>query len=174
MEELNQPIAVASFTAWNDPLDTEDEMSLIMTQQERETFLADVHIGIISISDPGRGPLAVPIWYAYNPGGELRIMTGRESLKGRLLAQAGRFSLCAQTERPPYKYVSVEGPVVSTEAADIERDLRPLARRYLGKEKGDRYVEETRNLPTHADNVLVRMRPERWLTADYSKEYGVG
>jgi hypothetical protein len=49
-------------------------------------------------------------------------------------------------------------------------DLRPLARRYLGKEMGDRYVEETRNLPTHTDNVLIRMRPERWLTTDYSKE----
>lgn len=108
-------------------------MSLIMTKQEREAFLADVHIGIISISDQGRGPLTVPIWYAYDSGGDLRIMTGRESRKGRLLAQAGRFSLCAQTERPPYKYVSVEGPIVSTEAADIERDLRPLARRYLGK-----------------------------------------
>ena len=37
---------------------------------------------------------------------------------------------------------------------------------------GDRYVEETRNLPTHTDNMLVRMRPERWLTTDYSKEHG--
>ena len=97
-------------------------------------------------------------------------MTGRESRKGRLLARAGRFSLCVQTESPPYKYVSVEGAIVSTEAADIERDLRPLARRYLGKELGDRYVEETRNFPTHSDNVLIRMRPERWLTTDYSKE----
>jgi hypothetical protein len=75
-----------------------------------------------------------------------------------------------QTEKAPYKYVSVEGAVVSTEGADIERDLRPLARRYLGQKKGDRYVEETRNLPTHSDNVLIRMRPERWLTTDYSKE----
>ena len=32
-------------------------MSLIMTKQERETFLADVHVGIISISEDGRGPL---------------------------------------------------------------------------------------------------------------------
>ena len=40
-------------------------MSLIMTKQERETFLADVHVGIINISDDGRGPLTVPIWYAY-------------------------------------------------------------------------------------------------------------
>jgi nitroimidazol reductase NimA-like FMN-containing flavoprotein (pyridoxamine 5'-phosphate oxidase superfamily) len=145
-------------------------MSMTMTKHEREAFLADVHVGIISISDEGRGPLTVPIWYAYDTEGHVQIMTGRESLKGKLLARAGRFSLCAQTEHPPYKYVSVEGPIISTEAADIERDLRPLARRYLGKEMGDRYVEETRNLPTHANNVLIRMRPERWLTADYSKE----
>ena len=145
-------------------------MSLFMTKQEREAFLAEVHVGVISIAEAGRGPLTVPVWYDYEPGGEIRIMTGRESRKGSLLAHAGRFSLCAQTESPPYKYVSVEGPIVSTEAADIERDLRPFARRYLGKESGDRYVEETRNLPTHTDNVLIRMRPERWLTADYSKE----
>jgi len=145
-------------------------MSLIMTKQEREAFLAEVHVGIISISDEGRGPLTVPIWYAYDAGGDLRIMTGRESRKGRLLARAGRFSLCVQTETPPYKYVSVEGAIVSTEAADIERDLRPLARRYLGEGLGDRYVKQTRNLPTHTDNILIRMRPERWLTTDYSKE----
>ena len=145
-------------------------MSLIMTKQEREAFLADVHVGIISIPEDGRGPLTVPIWYAYDAGGDLRVITGRESRKGRLLARAGRFSLCVQTENPPYKYASVEGPIISTEAADIERDLRPLARRYLGNEGGDRYVEETRNLPTHADNVLVRMCPQRWLTTDYSKE----
>src|SRR5262245_7648046 len=106
-------------------------MSLIMTKQEREAFLADVHIGTISISEEGRGPLTVPIWYAYDSEGEL---TGRESRKGRLLARAGRFRLCVQTETPPYKYVSVEGAITSSEAADIERDLRPLARRYLGKE----------------------------------------
>jgi len=147
-------------------------MSLIMTKVEREAFLAGVHVGIIGIAEEGRGPLTVPIWYAYDAGGDLRIMTGRESRKGRLLARAGRFSLCVQTETPPYKYVSVEGPIISTEAADTERDLRPLARRYLGKEGGDRYVEDTRNLPTHTDNVLIRMRPERWLTTDYSKEDG--
>src|SRR5262245_28986952 len=145
-------------------------MSLTMTKPEREAFLADVHVGVISIAEEGRGPLTVPIWYAYEAQGDLRIMTGRESRKGRLLARAGRFSICAQSEAPPYKYVSVEGAIHSIEPADIDRDLRPLARRYLGKEGGDRYVEETRNLPTHTDNVLIRMRPERWLTADYSQE----
>jgi hypothetical protein len=58
------------------------------------------------------------------------------------------------TKSPRYKYVSVEGAIISIEPADIERDLRPLARRYLGKEMGDRYVEKTRNLPTHTPTSL--------------------
>jgi hypothetical protein len=82
------------------------------------------------------------------------------------MERAGRFSLCAQTETQPYKYVSVEGPIVAIEAADLERDRRPLARRYLGSELGDRYIESTRDL---VGNVLVRMRPERWVTVDYAK-----
>lgn len=142
-------------------------MSLAMTKQEREAFLAEVHVGVISIPEPGRGPLAVPIWYSYEPGGELRLITGRTSRKGQLLESAGRFSLCVQRETPPYKYVSVEGPIVAIEPSDRERDLRPLARRYLGPERGDQYVASTAD--DTDENVLVRMRPERWLTTDYSK-----
>ena len=145
-------------------------MSIAMTKREREAFLADVHVGVISIPEAGRGPLTVPIWYAYDPGGEIRVVTGRASRKGQLLARAGRFSLCAQAETPPYKYVSVEGPILAIENADIERNLRPLARRYLGAEMGDQYVERTRHEADHAESVLVWMRPERWLTADFAKD----
>jgi nitroimidazol reductase NimA-like FMN-containing flavoprotein (pyridoxamine 5'-phosphate oxidase superfamily) len=145
-------------------------MSLVMTGQEREAFLADVHVGVISIPEAGRGPLTVPIWYSYDPGGELRVVTGLTSRKGQLLERAGRFSLCAQTETPPYKYVSVEGPIVAIDAADLERHVRPLARRYLGAQRGDEYVESTRTESNPAENVLVRMRPQRWLTVDYSKQ----
>jgi nitroimidazol reductase NimA-like FMN-containing flavoprotein (pyridoxamine 5'-phosphate oxidase superfamily) len=143
-------------------------MALTMTKMEREAFLAGVHVGMISIAEEGRGPLTVPIWYAYAPGGELRLITGRHSRKGRLLTQAGRCSLCVQTESPPYRYVSVEGPITAIEAVDVERDLRPLAHRYLGAEEGDRFVEQTRG--GQAENILIRLWPERWLTADYAKE----
>ncbi len=138
-----------------------------MPRQERETFLADLHVAIISIPEEGRGPLTVPIWYLYEPGGELRAVTAGTSRKTELLRQAGRFSVCVQTETPPYKYVSVEGPVVAIEPADIERDRRPLARRYLGAQRGDRYIEETPG--KYIGNVLVRMLPQRWLTVDYAK-----
>ena len=143
--------------------------SLALSKEEREQFLTEPHIAALSVNaGDKRGPLTVPIWYAYAPGGELRLLTGRNSRKGRLLTQAGRFSLCVQTEAPPYRYVSVEGPITAIEAVDVERDLRPLAHRYLGAEEGDSFVEQMRG--GQSGNILIRMRPERWLTADYSKE----
>jgi nitroimidazol reductase NimA-like FMN-containing flavoprotein (pyridoxamine 5'-phosphate oxidase superfamily) len=143
-------------------------MSQNMTKTERETFLADLHVGVISIAEKDRGPLTAPIWYDYEPGGDLWILTGRDSRKGRLLLDVGRFSLVAQTETPPYKYVSVEGPITSIDKPDLERDERPMAHRYLGQEFGDGYIESTRG-DGDADNILVKMRPERWLTIDYAK-----
>jgi nitroimidazol reductase NimA-like FMN-containing flavoprotein (pyridoxamine 5'-phosphate oxidase superfamily) len=145
--------------------------SVTMTKDERETFLADVHVGVIAIPEPGRGPLTVPIWYAYEPGGELWVLTDRTSRKGRLLAMQQRISLAAQTEAPPYKYVSVEGPVVAIEPADVERHGRPMARRYLGEQLGDQYVAMTAS--EREGSVVVRMRPERWLSVDYAKQFSV-
>lgn len=145
-------------------------MSLAMTREEREAFLAAVHVGVISMAEPGRGPLTVPIWYRYEPGGDVAVVTGRDSRKGRLLAAAPRISLCAQTEAPPYRYVSVEGPVVQVGPADLERDVRPLAHRYLGAEFGERYLEATAG---SEESIVVRMRPERWLTVDYAKQFQV-
>lgn len=142
-------------------------MSINMTKQEREAFLAEVHVGIVSIPEESRGPLAVPVWYAYDPGGDLWFTTARDSRKGKLLGRGRRISLCVQTEVDPYKYVSVEGPIVALEPADIERHERTMAHRYYGKAKGDRYIE---TLDKSVEAVVVRMRPERWYTVDYSKE----
>jgi nitroimidazol reductase NimA-like FMN-containing flavoprotein (pyridoxamine 5'-phosphate oxidase superfamily) len=144
-------------------------MSLAMTKQEREAFLADVHVGVISIEEAGRGPLTVPIWYDYEPGGELWILTDRASRKGKALDAAGRFSLCAQTETVPYKYVTVEGPIVAVEPTDPEGVGRPMAHRYLGPELGDQYLEATSADEASRESVCYRMRPEHWLTVDYAK-----
>lgn len=147
-------------------------MLLKMTRSEREEFLAGLHVGVISIPEEGRGPLTVPIWYGYQPGGELWFVTERDSRKAKLFASGTRLSLCAQAESPPYKYVSVEGPIVSIDPADVERDARPLAHRYLGTELGDRYIEQTGGSDGRA-SVVVRVRLERWLTVDYAKEFSV-
>lgn len=143
--------------------------SLTMTRTEREAFLADLHIGVLSVGDGARGPLTAPVWYRYEPGGEIVLVTGEASRKARALRRAGRASFLVQSEALPYKYVSVEGPA-SLEAADLERDVRPIAHRYLGREAGDGYLAATRGERADGD-VVVRIRPERWLTVDYAKRF---
>jgi len=139
---------------------------LSMTNDERESFLAGVHVGVVGIAADGRAPLTVPVWYTYEPGGEIRFVTGGDSRKAALLEQSGRASLCAQTETAPYQYVSVEGPVTIERGVDPD-ERRAIAHRYLGPELGDAYYDATE--AEAADNVTVRLTPERWLTVDYSK-----
>jgi len=138
--------------------------TLAMTQAEREQFLADLHVGVLGIERSDGPPLVVPVWYIYEPGGDVWFLTDADSVKGRLLQQSMRISLCAQTESLPYKYVSVEGSV-TVSPADKELHNRPMAHRYLGPIGGDRYVEHEDN----STSVKVSMRPERWFTVDYSK-----
>lgn len=141
-------------------------MSLAMTQPEREAFLADLHVGVISIEQAGAPPLSVPIWYDYTPEAGVWVITGADSLKGKALVAAGRYTMVAQTEAPPaYQYVSVEGPVIETRDADVERDLRPMAHRYFGAELGDAYTAGT----PHDGQLVFVMQPERWRTVDYRK-----
>ncbi len=145
-------------------------MTTTMTKQEREAFLAEPRVGVISISEAGRGPLTVPVWYFYEPGGEVHVWTGRNTRKAKLLQDTKRISFCVQDPNPPYKYVSVEGPV-GIEPVQYERDVRRMAYRYLGQEGGDQYLKMIGGEAGVKNDILVRLRPERWLTVDYSKEF---
>jgi len=133
-----------------------------MTSAEREAFLADVHVGVLAVDEPGRGPHALPIWYQYRDG-EVLIGIEGSSRKAALLRDAGRATLTAQTETAPYLYVSVEGPVVLEPAS---HDDLAMATRYLGAELGAWYAQEN---PSAEASVTVRLRPEHWRTFDFSK-----
>jgi PPOX class probable F420-dependent enzyme len=145
-------------------------MTLVMSAAEREAFLAETHVGVLSVADgPGRAPLALPVWYVYEPGGEIAFITGRDSRKMALVRAAGRVSLVAQEAAPPYyRYASVEGPVVSIQDPARQEDRRAMAERYLGAEDGAKYLESTRD--GQDSMVMVRVRPERWYTRDYRKQ----
>jgi uncharacterized protein len=137
------------------------------SETERERFLQAKHVAVLSVATTdGRPPASVPIWYDYTPGGNLRINTGAGSRKAKLIEQAGAVTLVVQREEPPYQYVIVEGTVVdTTEPAPL--DVREeIAIRYLGEEGGRAFVEGMKD----SDSVLYTVRPDRWLTADFSGE----
>jgi len=136
-----------------------------MTVDERQAFLADLHVGVVSIARKGRGPLTVPIWYDYDPGGEVWMITGKDSVKGKLLNDATRISLCVQTEAAPYQYVSVEGPF-SVRSME-EGQLLHMATRYLGEQGGRAYADASAD--GDGSSIVVSFKPETWLTVDYNK-----
>jgi len=138
-----------------------------MTRDEREEFLAAIHVGVLSADEPGRGPLSVPVWYRYEPGGEIVVVTRPEARKARLLTVGARVAFCVQSEEMPPKYVTIQGRVVSAELADVTRDLKPIARKYLGAEVGDAYVDNTR--PDGTNEIVVHIRPERWYSRDFAR-----
>ena len=137
-----------------------------MTETERQEFLAGLHVGVLGIERADGPPLLLPVWYSYEPGGDVEVLTSASSLKGRLAAAAGRASLCAQQEELPYKYVSVEGTLTIDElGADSHDVVEPMAIRYLGEEIGRAYAANS----DVADEIRIRITPDRWFSVDYSK-----
>jgi len=145
-------------------------MTTMMTPAEREAFLAGVHVGVLAVDDPGHGPLTVPVWYSYEPGRTVDIITDTGSRKASRLRAAGRASLCAQSETPPYKYVSVEGRLTVVGEVPGPDELRAMAHRYLGAEMGDLYLAATAEDAVR--NVVFRMSPDRWFSADFEQQFG--
>lgn len=134
-----------------------------LTSEERQKFLAQPHIAALAVlAGPGRGPLNVPIWYQYEPGGLAWVLTPAESTKMRWIREAGRFSLMVQRTEPTVRYVSVEGPVARISPMTDEMH-REMTARYLPADKVDAYL---RAAEAFGEQVAVYLRPQRWLSAD--------
>lgn len=140
-----------------------------MPTGQRIEFLAEVRVAVLGVADPrpGRAPLQVPVWYGYEPGGDVLVQTGRDSLKANLIGQAGRFGLCVQDETAPYRYVAVEGPVVAVDDPLDPAVRSALAHRYLDADTAEAYLAANEHQLT--GDVCFRMRPQFWRTADFAK-----
>ncbi|SPM32457.1 Nitroimidazol reductase NimA or a related FMN-containing flavoprotein, pyridoxamine 5'-phosphate oxidase superfamily [Mycobacterium rhizamassiliense] len=137
------------------------------SEPQREDFLAALHVGVLSVAaEDGRPPASVPIWYDYTPGQNIRVNTGASSRKAKLIERAGVVTLVVQREEPPYQYVVVEGSVVDTTEPTPIEVREEIAIRYLGEEGGRAFVRSLEG----QQSVLFTIRPDRWITADFSGE----
>lgn len=135
-----------------------------LSKDEREQFLAEPHIAALSVfAGENRGPLTVPIWYQYAPGGEPWLLTGKGSRKHRLIEAAGHLSLMVERLEPSVRYVAVDGAVSRTQPG-TEEQLEELAKRYLAPERVNGYLEYARR--EHGETVVIYLNPEHWLSSD--------
>ncbi len=137
---------------------------MALSREEREEFLTEPHVAALSVSTGDtRGPLTVPIWYQYTPGGQPWFITGAGSRKHRLIEAAGYLSLMVDRVEPTVRYVAVDGAVSRIEEATDEQ-LVEMTRRYLPPEAVEPYLETARR--EHGPSVAVYMKPQHWLSAD--------
>ncbi|HEV8559170.1 MAG TPA: pyridoxamine 5'-phosphate oxidase family protein [Actinophytocola sp.] len=148
-------------------------MPRTLTPTEREEFLAQPHIGVLSVAGDGdRPPLTVPVWYAYQPGGNLTFFTGTQGAnarKTRLLERAGRLSFCVQRPEIPYKYVTVEASVIKVDRAPAFDEVFAVTSRYLPEDAARGFAEAETAAPS-GTFVLFTARPDRWLSTDFGED----
>jgi nitroimidazol reductase NimA-like FMN-containing flavoprotein (pyridoxamine 5'-phosphate oxidase superfamily) len=132
-----------------------------MTKSQREAYLAEVHIGVLSVGRTDKAPLTVPTWYTFRDG-LIFFTSGGDARKTKLLREAGRASLCVHNDSRPYWYVTAEGPVRLLSRTN--QDVEDMASRYLGAEAAREYAKKVT-----WEGVLVELTPEEWLTLDYSQ-----
>ena len=137
---------------------------MALSREEREQFLAEPHVAALSVSaGKDRGPLTVPIWYQYTPGGQPWFITGTGSRKHRLIEAAGHLSLMVERVEPTVRYVAVDGAVDRIEEGTDEQ-LVEMTKRYLPPEAVEPYLEMARR--EHGPSVAVYLTPQHWLSAD--------
>jgi nitroimidazol reductase NimA-like FMN-containing flavoprotein (pyridoxamine 5'-phosphate oxidase superfamily) len=144
-----------------------------LTVAERQAFLSDVRVGVVSVASdrPDRAPISSPVWYDYSAEtGNVTIMMNAKSRKGVALEAAQRFVLVVQSEATPYRYVTVEGPLAEVRRPDLEKDLLPLAVRYLGEEAGRAYAKSWDEAGAAETDLVYVMNPTHWNTADFTND----
>lgn len=137
------------------------------TEHERKEFVAEPHVGVLVVaSDSERPPLAVPLFYAYEPGGDVTFFTAtghRTPRKVRLIHKAGVVSLVVQREDPPRRYVTVEGTVVRADRPPRAEQMLTIARRYMSEAAAQQFVSSELANPG-PELVVFTIRPDRFLT----------
>lgn len=139
-----------------------------LSEKARQELLAGRHVAILSIPNGDEAPFASPIWYGYEPGGDIRILIHNRSLKARRMPMGVRVSFTVHTEDPTL-WTSAEGPVVSIHEVDFDSEFRTLVDRYIDDPAGQiEFMEQYR--PIADEFICLTIRPERWRGNDLRVE----
>jgi PPOX class probable F420-dependent enzyme len=135
-----------------------------MSDEEVRAFLTAIPARtakLATVRADGR-PHIAPVWYDLDEDGALVFNTGASTVKGKNLTREPRVSLCVDDDRPPFSFVVVEGVAdVSDDLTEVRRWASRLGGRYMGPERAEEYG--ARN--GVAGELLVRVRPERVVSA---------
>ncbi len=132
-----------------------------MTDEEREAFLREANVAVLSTVDSRGRPHAAPIWYLYD-NGVFRISTGAGSQKHKNIEANPNISLVIDQRELPYYAVMVRGIAEIGPPFSDEDSLR-LAIRYLGEQLGTQYAGSQRG---NEEAVSLEIKPRKVIVYD--------
>jgi PPOX class probable F420-dependent enzyme len=118
--------------------------------------------GVLATTRKDGRPHVAPVWYCVDDDGTIVFTTGATTVKGRTLRRTGRAALVVDDDRPPFSFVTVEGPVtISDDLAEVRAWAGRIGGRYMGAERADEY----RDRNGVAGELLVRLTPQKVVSA---------
>ena len=105
---------------------------------------------------------AIPVAKAATSTIPIVFTTGAGTVKGRNLQRTRRAAICVDDDRPPFSFVTLEGPVtIDDDLARVRAWATRLGRRYMGASRAEEYGARN-GVP---GELLVRLHPERTSSA---------
>lgn len=106
---------------------------------------------------PDGSPQSTVIWFR-REGETLRMSCGRSARKARNIRRDARVSVIVEQPGDPYSFVEIRGTAhVVEDAVEGLQELRRLAHRYIGVERGDAWIDAMHD----ADMVSLVITPQR-------------
>jgi hypothetical protein len=115
-------------------------------------FLEQVRFGVVGTTNPNGSPHITVMWYLFEDD-DIVFNTARGRLKDRNLQRDPRASFVVAEG---YTFVRVDGRVrVIEDAAKAQDDIRRMAIRYNGREKGE---QQARDVFSKQERISYRLR----------------
>jgi PPOX class probable F420-dependent enzyme len=135
-----------------------------MTDDEVRAFLTSdpPRPGVLATTRRDGRPHAAPVWYVVDDDGTIVFTTGADTVKGRTLRRRGWATMTVDDDRPPFSFVTVEGPVtISDDPVAVREWAGRIGGRYMGDDRADEYGDRN-GIP---GELLVRLTPEHVVSA---------
>jgi PPOX class probable F420-dependent enzyme len=118
--------------------------------------------GVLATTRKDGRPHVAPVWYVVDDDGTIVFTTGAGTVKGRTLRRTGWAAMTVDDDRPPFSFVTVEGPVtISYDLAEVREFAGRIGGRYMGADRAEEYGERN-GVP---GELLVRLTPEKVVSA---------
>src|SRR5438445_5358631 len=137
-----------------------------MSDDEVRAFLTAMppHTGKLATVRADGRPHVAPVWYAVDDDGSIVFNTGEGTVKGKNLRRAGYAAMSVDDERPPFSFVTLEGPVeLSDDLDQVRRWATAIGGRYMGEDQAEAFG----NRNAVPGELLARLAPEHVTSAKH-------